>query len=167
MLKGFLRTGKYLLIAALCISSCAMTGCIESSFELASESRLPISMALPPGLSRADVSVTLNYCTTLPGSRDAKFILRDRKGKELAEIKGKVKNLYPLYLKSCPQRFYPGCPAYEVVAVNSITEIIKNVPYREHEQMEQNGRVVALFYVIDDPAVRKEFLADRSYVQKK
>jgi hypothetical protein len=113
-------------------------------------------MPLPPGLTRTNVSVTLNFYTKLPGSSDAKFILKDREGKKLAEINGKVKNLYPLYLKSCPQRFDPGCPAYEVVAVNGITEIIKPKPYREHENMEQNGRIVALFYVIDDPAVREE-----------
>jgi hypothetical protein len=144
-----------------------MTGCLESSFNLASESRLPRWITLPPGLSRADVSVTLNYYTTLPGGSDAKFILRDRKGKKLAEIDGKEKGSYPLYLKSCPDRFDPGCPGYEVIVVNGITEIIKNRPYREHENMEQNGRIVALFYVIDDPAVKEELLESGTHVQKK
>ena len=154
-----LLTGKYLLTVALCISCCGITGCVESSFNLAGESRLPTSLTLPPGLSRADVSVTLNYYTALPGISDAKFILQDRKGKKLAEIKGKVMNPYPLYLGSCPNRLDPGCPGYEFVDVNGVIEIIKNRPYREHENMEQNGRIVALFYVIDDPAVRKELLA--------
>jgi hypothetical protein len=162
MSKRFLRTGKYLLIFAFCISSCAITGCIESSFNLASEAKLPRWMELPPGLTRADVSVTVDYHTLGP----AKFILRDKKGKKLAEIKGKVINQSPLYLKSCTQRSYLVCPGYEVVEVNGITEIIKNVPYIEHANMEQNGRVVALFYVIDDPAVRKEILENDTHAKK-
>jgi hypothetical protein len=40
-------------------------------------------------------------------------------------------------------------------------------PYAAHENMEQNGRIVALFYVTDDPAVKKELLEDGKYVQKK
>jgi transposase-like protein len=97
---------------------------MESSFNLANESRLPRWITLPPGLSRTDVSVTLDFYI-LPLGPDAIFILKDRNGKKLAKINGKVKNHYPLYLKSCPQRFDPGCPAYEVVVVNGITEIIR------------------------------------------
>jgi hypothetical protein len=126
---------KYLPIIAFCISSCAITGCLESSFQLASESRPPRWMALPPGLTRADVSVTLNYYSTLRGG-DAKFILRDRRGKKLAEVKGKEKN--------CP---FTGYPAYTAVVVNGTAEII------EHRKMEP------IFYVNDDPALRKKFLA--------
>jgi len=155
MLRVSPRIDKFLLIVALCISSCAITGCIESSFELARESRLPNGIKVPPGLTRTDVSVTLDYIDI----STARFTLRDRKGKKLAEIKGKVINQYPLYLNSCPRRFYPACPAYEFIVVNGVTEMIKNRPYTEHENMEQNGRIVALFYVIDDPAVRGELLA--------
>jgi hypothetical protein len=166
MSNSFLRTVKYLLIVALCISSCAITGCIESSFNLASESRLPKWITLPPGFSRTDVSVTLDFYS-LPLGPDAIFILKDRNGKKLAKLNGKEKNHYPLFLNSCPDRFDPGCPSYEVVVVNGITEIIRLRPYVAHENMEQNGRIVALFYVTDDPAVRKELLADGPYVQKK
>jgi hypothetical protein len=103
------------------------------------------------------VLVTLDFHTLPP---DAIFILKDSDGKKLAKINGNVKNHYPLYLQSCPQRLNSGCSGYEVVVVNGITEIIQPKPYREHENMEQNGRIVALFYVIDDPAVRQELLAD-------
>lgn len=103
---------------ALCISSCVISGCLESSFQLASESRLPSWEALPPGLSRADVSVTLNYYTTpLPGANDAEFILKNRNGKKLAEVKGKVKCQYPY-----SQPSYPG---YDAVVVNGTTEILE------------------------------------------
>jgi hypothetical protein len=51
-------------------------------------------MTLPPGLTRADVSVTLNLYAPLLGP-DAKFVLTDRKGKKLAEVKGKTKESIP------------------------------------------------------------------------
>jgi hypothetical protein len=129
---------RFLAIVTLCISSCALTGCIESNFQLASEGRLPKWMALPPGLTRKDVSVTLNLYTPLRGP-DAKFILKDRKGKHLAEVKAKWNG--------------------GSVVVNGITETITLVPYRAHENMEQNGRAVALFYVTDDAAAWKEIWA--------
>ncbi len=137
------RADRFVLIAALLVS-CVMTGCVESSFELASESRLPKFVTLPPGLTRADVSVTLNYYTM----RGAKFILKTSKGKKLAEINGKVKNIGPLYLKNSP-----GAPGYEIVVANGITEIM------EHRKMEP------IFYVSDDPAVRKALLDKRSGVR--
>ena len=43
-----------------------------------------------------------------------------------------------------PPGFPPGYPAYEVITVNGITDII------EHRKMEP------IFYVTDDPAVWKE-----------
>ena len=136
MFKIFSRAGTYLIVVALCIFSCAMTGCVESTFTLASESRLPRFVTLPPGLTRTDVSVTLNLYAPLKGP-DAKFVLADRKGKKLAEVKGRTTRLTsPTY--------------YRIVTQNGATEIIKLRPYRQHENMEQNGRVVALFYVIDD-----------------
>ncbi|MFZ0337529.1 MAG: hypothetical protein WAL45_05815 [Terracidiphilus sp.] len=87
----------------------------------------------------------MSYYTS-PIGGDAKFFLRDNKGKKLAKISGKVKNLYPLQLRNPPQGFDPGYPSYEVVVVNSVTEIM------EHRKMEP------IFYVVDDPAVRKELL---------
>lgn len=136
MLKIFLHTGKYLLIVVLCISSCAVIGCLESSFVLSKESRLPRWLALPSGLTRADVSVTMNYYTPLGGD-DTKIILKDRNGKTLTEINGKEKCQYP---KS-------GYPAYDVIVANGITEII------EHKRMEP------VFYINDDPSVRQKLLA--------
>ena len=152
MSNSFLRTVKYLLIVALCISSCAITGCLESTFTLASDSRLPKCITLPPGLTRTDVSVILNLYAPLWGP-DAKFILRDRKGKKLAEVKGKVKTL-------------PSSRYFGIVAENGMTELVRLRPYVEHENMEQFGIPVALFYVIDDPDIRKEILAGGPDAQK-
>ena len=139
-MKMILRLERCLPVVALCISSCVISGCLESSFQLASGSRLPKWEALPPGLTREDVSVTLNYYTTPFPSADAKFSLKNRKGKKLAEVKGKVKCQYPYSSWS-----YPG---YNAVVVNGTTEIL------EFRRMEP------IFYVNDDPAIREEILSD-------
>jgi len=134
MAKNFLLTGRYLLIVALCISCCAITGCLESSFNLARESRLPTGMTLPPGLTCADVSVTLDYI----GISTAKFTLRDNTGKKLTTVHGTTKG-NAVYLKTAPQEPHPRSPSYQLVVINGVTEILENKPYREHENMEQNG----------------------------
>ena len=152
MLKMFLHTKRWSLIATVCISTCAINGCIESTFNLASESRLPQGVTIPPGLTRADVSVTLDFYTL----GQAQFTLRDKNGKKLTTVTGKTKG-DPIYLKTTPH----GGNGYELVIINGVTEIIECRPYREHENMVQNGNIVALFYVVDAPAVRKELLAGR------
>ncbi|HEY8670601.1 MAG TPA: hypothetical protein VIL63_07175 [Terriglobales bacterium] len=148
MLKITRRIDKFLLFfVALTVLGLAMDkGCEyfpESTFELASESRLPKWITLPPGLTRADVSITMNYYVKLWG-RSATFILKDKKGQVLTKVHGKQKGLEPLQLKQPPPGFPPGYPSYELITVNGITDII------EHRKMEP------IFYVTDDPAVWKE-----------
>jgi hypothetical protein len=136
-----------LFFVALTILCSVIVGCEyfpESTFELASESRLPKWITLPPGLTRADVSITMNDYVELWGGRTATFILRDAKGKTRMKVYGKVKGDHPLYLKHPSQGFSPGYPAYEVMNVNGITDIIE---YRKPEP---------IFYITDDPAVWKE-----------
>jgi hypothetical protein len=146
MFRRIRRLNKFLLVfVALAISSSEI-GCEwfpESTFELASESRLPKWITLPPGLTRADVSITMSYYV-MPWDRSAIFIARDNKGHVLTKVKGKVKGLEPFQLKHPPQGFSPGYPSYEVIAANGITEIV------EHRKPEP------IFYITDDPAVWKE-----------
>jgi hypothetical protein len=59
-------------------------------------------------------------------------------------VKGKLKGLGPLQLNHPPPGFPHGYPAYEIITVKGITDII------EHRKMEP------VFYVTDDPAVWKE-----------
>ena len=128
-------------------SGSAIIGCQyfpESTFELASESRLPKFVTLPPGLTRADVSLKMSYYVK-PWGRDATFILRSG-GRTLAKVNGKQKGSEPLRLKNPPQGFPHGYPSYEVITVNGITDII------EHKKMEP------VFYTTDDAAVWKELL---------
>jgi hypothetical protein len=147
MFKIIRRIDKYLLLfVALTISCSAIVGCEyfpEATFELASDSRLPKWITLPPGLTRTDVSITMSYYIT-PWGRSATFILQDTKGKIRTKVYGKMLGLEPFYLKHPPQGFPPGYPAYEVITVNGITDIVE---FRKPEP---------IFYITDDPAVWKE-----------
>jgi hypothetical protein len=146
MFKIIRRIDKFLLLFVVLTIAGSETGCEwfpESTFELASESRLPKWIALPPGLTRADVSTTMSYYI-MPWGTSATFTLRDKKGQVLTKIKGKVKDSEPLYLKHPPPGFPPGYPSYSVITVNGITDII------EHRKPEP------MFYITDDPAVWKE-----------
>jgi hypothetical protein len=146
MFKVVRRIDKFLLFfLALTIVGSAI-GCewfSESTFELASESRLPKWITLPPGLTRVDVSITMSYYVKPWGNR-ATFILQDTKGQIRTKVDGKVKGSEPFQLKHPPHGFPPGYPSYELITVNGITEII------EHRKMEP------IFYITDDPAVWKE-----------
>ena len=144
MLQKSPRTDAFLLVLALCISCCAITGCVESNFRIASESRLPRGLAIPPGLTRADVSVTLDFYTM----GQAKFTLRDKSGKKLTTVTGKTKG-DPMYLRTTPQAPAPRRPVYALVVINGITEII------------ENRRADDIVYVTDDPGIREELLAGR------
>ena len=146
MFKIIGRIDKFLLFfVALTIAGSAI-GCEwfpESTFELASESRLPKWITLPPGLTRADVSITMSYYV-MPWGRSSTFILKDTRGQIRTKLRGKDRGLGPSYLKHPPQGSPPGSPAYEVITVNGITDII------EHRKPEP------IFYVTDDPAAWKE-----------
>lgn len=122
-----------LLILAFCALSYAMSGCVESDFTLSSESRLPACITLPPGLTRKDVSVMLYFYTPSHGNDGVSFILRDLKGRELSRVRGTTES---------------GGSLYHLVHTEKGTnELIELMPYRPHENMEQNGRAVALFFV--------------------
>jgi hypothetical protein len=140
MFKITRRIDKFLLFfVALAFSGLAMEKALEwlpeSTFELAGESRLPKWIVLPPGLTRADVSITMSYYNK-PWGWDTTFVLKDAKGQVLTKVYGQDK--HP------PPGFPPGYPGYEIITVNGITDII------EHRKMEP------IFYVTDDPAVWKE-----------
>jgi hypothetical protein len=83
----------------------------------------------------------LNLYASLRGP-DAKFVLIDRKWKKLSNVKGWTNETSSGY--------------FRVVTEKGETEIIKLMPCTEHECWKQNGRVAALFFVIDDPSVVKE-----------
>ena len=133
------RATMWLLTAVIAVSTIALTGCVESSFRLAPESRLPAWFEVPPGHARADLTVTMDYYISSSG-RDAKFTLLDARGQTLSKKHGTQQGLYPLMLRSSVD----GYPSYEIITVGGVTDLI------EHRAMEP------LFYICDDPAVRQE-----------
>jgi hypothetical protein len=144
------RIRKYLLLgAALIFLGLVKVGCEyfpESTFELATESRLPKWITLPPGLTRADVSLTISYYSW-PWEPDARFILRDKNGRFIKKESGKTRCNGPFQLTNySPQGFPAGYyPNYEAVVVNGVTEII------EQKKPEP------ILWVTDDTAVWNKY----------
>jgi hypothetical protein len=147
-MKPFSRnlTIGILAIAALALVTKGCEYFPESSFELANESRLPKWITLPPGLTRADVSLTMNYYSA-PWGYDTQFILRNKNNQTIEKKVGNGKCQPGFQLRNPPQGFPPGYPAYIPVTVKGVTEII------EHKKPEP------LFYVTDDPLVWKQYSA--------
>jgi hypothetical protein len=132
LLEALMHKGKLALFAATLLSSLAINGCIESQFTLAHSSVLPKSITLPPGLTRKDVSVEVQFLTPLKGP-NAKLIVSDRRGKKLFEVRG----------------MWQG-DAFE--SADGSLEEFRFVPCGLGFCFGQDGQVVALFYVFDDSA---------------
>jgi hypothetical protein len=146
MIKIVQHLNWYVVIVVVLIISGSWIGYEyfpESTFQLASESRQPKWVTLPPELTRANASLTMNY--RIAPWRSAQFILRDNNGHILKKENGKMRCRAPFELENPPLGFPSGYPAYEAITVNGITEII------EHKKMEP------MFYVTDDTAVWKQY----------
>lgn len=125
-----------LLAAILCSGCCLLSGCLESSFQLSDESRLPVWIKLPPTVKRQDVSLTLNYYSN-PFGPNAKFILRNRRGDILEEVSGNDK---PIGSTLSELKY----PSYVLVVVNGVPEIV------EHRMKGP------IFYISDDPGMKSK-----------
>jgi hypothetical protein len=82
MFKITTRIDKFLLLFMVLAIAGSKIGCEwfpESTFELASQSKLPKWITLPPGLARADASITMSYYV-MPWGRSVVFVLQDAKG---------------------------------------------------------------------------------------
>jgi len=142
---------KYLAnIILVLLVALLVSGCVESEFHLAKESRLPVWFEAPDGMQRGDLDVVLTYYTTGP----ADLTLRDiRKGKSISLKKIKATNMHhPEYWvwaqKDWPERSHPG---YVVLSVGDISEII------EHRKMEP------IFYVSDESAVQNTIKGENTH----
>ncbi len=122
-----------------------LTGCTEGNFDLSEDSRLPKWFKIPEGMTRGDVTVTMD--TYLFPTEKTIFKLWDKKGNKLSAVKGKRFGgyLYPKKLKNHHPGYPEGYPSFEVIIANGIIDII------EHRKMEP------VFYISDDPKVWREF----------
>ena len=136
MLKYLFWKWPVIIAVVLCL-----TGCVESSFELAEDSRLPSWFDIPSGLTRADLKVTLDYYT----DGQAVFKLYEKnKLLSLQEAKGTSRGEKPIQLKNPPAGFPKHYPMYQVITVGEKTDVI------EHRKMEP------IFYITDDPEILRE-----------
>jgi hypothetical protein len=139
------RVDKYLLIVALCISTCGITGCVDSVNYLASDSRLPKWFTLPPGLTRADVTVVrASMDPTRRGDMKVALYHSDIK---VALYKGKYKKLAEVSGKSIWLGYFG------IDVVDGVPEI---TGYKA--QMDEHGNRMPYFYVVDDPALKRRLL---------
>jgi hypothetical protein len=136
-LDGMRTLGILVRVAVAAVVTISATGCAESSFVLAPESRLPAWFDPPPGQPRENVTVKMDYYISSSG-RDAKFTLLDLRGRQLMSKTGKMRNLYPTTLGAADY------PMYEVISVDGVVDVI------EHRKMEP------IFYLANDPVVLKQ-----------
>ena len=143
---GYHRCRLLVLALTLTVACSPTRGCVESQFELATESRLPRWFQLPPGRSRQDVRVEMRYYTGLT-ELTVSFTMRGTDGSLIAERDGRRRDTQPLTIP--PTQNGPlNYPNYAVVTVDGSTEII------EHRTRDN------MFFVSDDPAVRAALLRE-------
>jgi hypothetical protein len=161
------RSRQSSLLLVLVLLSCSPTrGCVESDFELAPESRLPVWLHLPPGTPREDVAVFLyDYVPPFSTIDDTVFIVTI-KGRRFREITTRrwyhprTNRQLALFYATQPRPKYPY-PSYVVVEVGNEVDVIEHREYREQNREPTR----ALFWMCDDPQVlheAKDSVADRT-----
>jgi hypothetical protein len=98
---------------------------------------------LPTVVTRDPLSVTMNYYVGFFG-RTATATLVGPKGQVFQKVSGTLQGIQPLRLKVQPPGSPPGYPAYEIVTVKGVTEVV------EHRGMEPT------FHITDDANVLAE-----------
>ncbi len=127
----------------------SLAGCLESTFQLSDESRLPKWFVVPDGKDRRDFSVQMDLYSTLGGGggKDV-FKLYEKNNffytKKYTVTISEQPNIQSRQLKTAPAGFPKGYPKYKVVTINNITDVI------ELRKMEP------VFYMTDDPKIWKE-----------
>jgi hypothetical protein len=140
-------TIKLRLIIFLIILVAGLAGCLESSFQLSEQSRLPRWFSISQGEDRNDYTVKMDLYSTFSGGKDIFKLYK--KGKLISVGKYVITtddqpSIQSVQLSRQPEGFPKGYPRYKVVTINGITDII------ELRKMEP------LFYMTDDPAVWEE-----------
>src|SRR6266446_8009315 len=88
------------LIIITAVVGMALNGCgffPEATFTLSPASRLPSWFKLPPGYSRADVTVSMSYFVLSNGSI-ARFKMSTTRGETISRVTGTLRGLKPSVL---------------------------------------------------------------------
>ena len=149
------------LVGILVVSCNPARGCVESNFELAPESRIPIWLKVPPEARREDVSLELYYYAPPSEAVDNTVLVAKTRG-ERQEFSGKhwwhprTQRQLDAYYATEPRPAYPS-PAYVVVKVGEQIDVV------EHRAYEQNRDPTrALFWMATDPAILQEARQERA-----
>ncbi len=124
-----------------------ITGCLESSFQLSEQSRLPRWFPISQGDNRSDYSVQMDLHSTFSGG---KAVFKLYKKDKLLNVEKYVvttdeqPSIRSVLLNGPSEGFPKGYPRYKVVRINGVTDVI------ELRRMEP------VFYMTDDPAVWEE-----------
>lgn len=147
-----------LVVGLLLVIACSPTrGCVESNFELASESRLPGWLELPAEVARKDVAIELySYVPPLRSTDDQVFVVTV-KGRKVSEVSGRswllprTKKVLDRYYATIPRPAYPN-PRYEVVQINGKVDVME---FREYSQQNRDP-MRAVFWMADDADILRE-----------
>lgn len=120
-----------------------LSGCLESSFTLAEESRLPKWLEAPEGVPRSNLRVTMDYYSTFSGGEYVFKLYDKNKFLKMKELTIDISNAPYIKIKGRPQGPM-DYPRYHAVTVNGVVDIL------EHRKMEP------IFYTTDDPAIWQE-----------
>ncbi len=147
--SGARRERRVLRVTLLCVVLLAachpVRGCAESQFTLAPESRLPKWFALPAGVQRGEVEVSLTYYPApLIGSEPVATVTFDPPRGSRQEVVATPRTREPQTLQPYTGTGPIPYPMYAVLTANGITEVI------EHRRMEP------VFYISDDLEVRRK-----------
>ena len=127
------------VVSALCLGACA-----SSEFRLAGDSALPKWFELPPGKTRADITVTMtNYGPLFGSKRTATLTLTDRDGRVFSKLVADKVGNQPRSLVPDPGTGPIPYPMYEVLVANGQSEVVV------HRRPEP------LFRIESDPEVRR------------
>jgi hypothetical protein len=133
---GYLGIG----VALVLLAGCGLFP--EASFDLSPESRIPNWFHQPAGVPRSAMAVTLDYYVVSSG-RWARITMKTTNGKVLLKAKGTIRGTEPLHVDGVSGPSGAAYPAYEVVTVNGVSDIV------EHRSM------APVFYMVDDATVWK------------
>jgi len=139
---------KYKIITAiiLLLVSLNLSGCLESRFQLSSESRLPKWFAVPDGMSREDLSVQMELYSTFSGGKAVFTLSQNNKLFNISEYE--ITTVEQPSIRSVQLKYSPsnenGYPRYKVITINGIRDVIE---LRKKEPF---------FYMTDDINVWRE-----------
>src|SRR5262245_61641069 len=105
-----------MLLAAVAATA---TGCAESSFDLAADSRPPRWFAIPEGIPRDEITATLSYyIPPVTGDYIVCKLYSTGRFFALQRVVGKRMTNEPIELEFHPAGFPRGYPSYEIIAVD-------------------------------------------------